>query len=54
MIVTEVPTGPLFGLRLVILGDVTVKVRTLLVKDPTVTVTPPVVAPVGTGATMLV
>jgi len=54
VIVTGVPTGPLLALRLVILGDATVKVRALLVTTPTVTVTLPVVAPVGTGATMLV
>jgi hypothetical protein len=54
VIVTEVPTGPLLGFRLVMLGDVTVNVRALLVTVPTVTVTFPVVAPVGTGATILV
>src|SRR6266567_3928736 len=54
VIVTEVPAGPLFGLRPLILGDVTVKGTALLVTTPTVTVTLPVVAPLGTGATMLV
>lgn len=54
VMVTDVPADPLFGLRLVILGDVMVKVRALLTTPPTVTVTFPVVAPVGTGATMLV
>src|SRR5271165_900050 len=55
-IVTEVPTAPEFGLRLVMLGfaGVTVKLELLLAIPPTVTMTFPVVAPVGTGATMLV
>jgi hypothetical protein len=51
VIVTEVPTGPEVGDRLVMLGGVkTVKVTPLLAKPPTVTTTLPVVAPVGTGA----
>ncbi len=54
VIVTEVPAGPLFGLRPLMLGDVTVKGTALLVTPPTVTVTFPVVAPLGTGATILV
>jgi uncharacterized protein YjeT (DUF2065 family) len=54
--VTEVPTGPEAGLRLVILGAVavTAKLRPLLVWPPTVTTIFPVVAPVGTVAAMLV
>ncbi len=57
MIATEVPTGPEVGLRLLMFGpgvEVTVKVMPLLDLPPTVTTTAPVVAPVGTGATMLV
>ena len=56
MTVTAVPTGPELGLTLVMLGlvAVTVKPTPLLVCPPTVTTTFPVVAPVGTGATMLV
>ena len=56
LIVTEVPTGPDAGDKLVILGagTVTVKLTPLLAWPPTVTTTFPVVAPVGTGATMLV
>jgi hypothetical protein len=56
-IVTEVPTGPEAGFRLVMLGGggvVTVKVVPLLATPPTVTITFPVAAPGGTGATMLV
>src|SRR5215470_16448334 len=57
-IVTTVPTAPLVGDRLVRLGAagvlVTVNVRPLLATPPTVTTTFPVVAPDGTGATMLV
>src|SRR6267154_1328908 len=55
-IVTEVPTGPEVGFKLVILGagTVTVKLTPLLATPPTVTTTFPVVAPAGTGATMLV
>src|SRR6266496_361619 len=52
VIVTEVPAGPLFGLRPLMLGDVTVKGTALMVTPPTVTVTFPVVAPLGTGATI--
>ena len=54
--VTEVPTAPELGLRLVMLGVavVTVKLEPLLACPPTVTTTFPVVAPAGTGATMLV
>jgi len=54
-IVTEVPTGPEVGVTLVIMGaEVTVNTRGLLARPPTVTTTFPVVAPAGTGATMLV
>src|SRR6266568_1833359 len=55
VMVTEVPTAPEVGLRLAMLGAVvTVKATPLLPTPPTVTTTLPVVAPVGTGATMLV
>jgi|SRR5712691_5287733 len=54
-IVTEVPTGPKVGLRLVMLGGgVTVKSTPLLGTPPTFTSTFPVVAPASTGAVMLV
>jgi hypothetical protein len=56
-IVTEAPTSPDVGFRLVILGatdDEIVKVTPLLATPPTVTTTLPVVAPLGTGATILV
>jgi hypothetical protein len=54
--VTEVPTGPEVGDRLVIVGNgtVTVKLTPLLACPPTATTTFPVVAPLGTGAAMLV
>jgi len=52
-IVTEVPTGPKFGLRVVMLGGgVTVKSTPLLGTPPTYTSTFPVVVPVSTGAVM--
>src|SRR6266436_6136139 len=56
LIVTELPTNPEVGLKLVMLGPgtVTVKFMPLLTTPPTVTTTLPVVAPAGTGATMLV
>ena len=56
VIVTEVPAGPLFGFRLVIVGgmEVTEKLTPLLATPATVTTTFPVVAPVGTGTVMLV
>lgn len=55
VIVTEAPTAPEVGLRLVIAGVVvTVKATPLLAAPPTVTTTLPEVAPDGTGATMLV
>jgi hypothetical protein len=52
MMTTELPTIPLVGLRLVIVGtgNVTVKVWPLEVPPGVVTVTLPVVAPVGTTA----
>jgi len=55
VIVTDAPTNPDVGFRLVMLGPGTdtVKFTPLLVTPPTVTTTLPVVAPVGTGATML-
>src|SRR6266446_5549365 len=55
-IVTEAPIGPADGLRLVTLGGggVTLKLMPLLAWPPTVTTTLPVVAPAGTGTTMLV
>jgi len=55
-IVTDAPTNPEVGFRLVILGagTVTVKLAPLLATLPTVTTTLPVVAPAGTGTTMLV
>jgi len=53
--VIDVPTGPLVGDRLVMLGATgTVKLSPLLATPPTVTTTLPVVAPDGTGTTMLV
>jgi hypothetical protein len=53
--VTDVPTGPDVGDRLVIFGAATtVKLLPLLATPPTVTTTLPVVAPAGTVATMLV
>src|SRR5712692_6336679 len=56
VIVTDVPTTPEVGFKLVMLGGggVTVKLTPLLATPPTVTTTFPVVAPLGTGATMLV
>src|SRR5271169_3150395 len=55
LMVTEVPTIPDVGARLVMAGGgVTVKLTPLLAWPLTVTTTFPVVAPVGTGATMLV
>jgi len=54
VIVTSVPTAPEVGLRFVMLGvGSTVKLTPLLGTPPTVTVTFPVVAAVGTGTTML-
>src|SRR2546428_1249782 len=56
VIVTEVPTEPEAGFKLVMLGGgtMTVKVTPLLATPPTVTTTFPVVAPLGTGTAMLV
>src|SRR3954468_22120282 len=57
LIVTVVPTAPLAGVSLVMVGDaaaVTVKATALLAAPPTVTTTGPVVAVAGTGAMMLV
>ena len=53
VIVTDVPTGPEVGDTVVIAG-VTVKLAPLLGCPPTVTTTLPVVAPAGTGTTILV
>src|SRR5260370_10792566 len=54
-IVTAVPTCPPVGLKLLRLGAAwTVNDAPLLASPPTVTITLPVVAPVGTGTTMLV
>jgi hypothetical protein len=50
-IVTEVPATPEGGDRLVMCG-VTVKLTALLATPPTVSITLPVVAPLGTGTTM--
>jgi len=55
VIVTEVPTPPHVGFRLAMLGvGNTVKLTPLLAWPETMTTTFPVVAPVGTLATMLV
>jgi hypothetical protein len=52
--VTAVPTGPEVGDRLEIVGaTVTVKTGPVLVTPPTVTITLPVVAPLGTPTVML-
>src|SRR6202162_2684276 len=55
VIVTDVPTVPAVGDKVVMLGvALTVKLTPLLATPPTVTTTFPVAAPLGTGATMLV
>lgn len=57
VMVTEVPTGPLDGLKLLSTGlEVTVKVSWLLPTVPTTTYTRsfPIGVPVGTGTEMLV
>jgi hypothetical protein len=54
VIVTAVPIDPDVGVRLVMVGVLTVKVTPLLAVPFTVTTTLPVVAPPGTGTTMLV
>jgi hypothetical protein len=54
VIVTDAPTPPDAGDRLVMFGvGSTVKLTPLLCTPPTVTITLPVVAPAGTGTTML-
>src|SRR5258708_11647018 len=54
VMVTTVATGALVGERLVrVGGTVTVNETPLLASPPTVTITFPVVAPAGTGTTML-
>ena len=53
LIVTEAPTAPDVGERLLIWG-MTVKLTPLLATPDTVTTTFPVVAPLGTGTTILV
>lgn len=54
VIVTDVPTGPDVGDKLVMLGPlvVTVNETPLLARLLTVTITLPVVAPLGTGTTI--
>src|SRR6266850_7469731 len=53
LMVTDVPTAPDVGFKLVMLGGgVTVKFIPLLATPPTVTTTFPVAPPAGTGATM--
>ena len=56
VIVTTVPTAPLVGERLVMVGGgaSTVNAAPALGTPPTVTTTLPVVAPAGTGTAMLV
>jgi len=55
VIVIAVPTAPEVGERLVMPGGtVTVNAAGLLAMPPTVTMTLPLVAPLGTGTTMLV
>src|SRR5215472_17144226 len=53
LIVTAAPTAPDVGERLLMLG-ITVKLTPLLATPLTVTTTFPVVAPLGTGSTILV
>ena len=54
-IVTDVPAAPEFGLTLLMCGaDTTLKLMLLLAMLPTVTTMFPLVAPDGTGATILV
>lgn len=54
VMVTEIPTCPDVGFKLVMLGGgVTVKVMLLLAMPLTVTTTLPLVAPLGTGTAML-
>jgi len=56
LMLIEAPAGPAVGFRDVMLGPgaVTVKVTPLLAQMPVATTTLPVVAPFGTGATILV
>ena len=56
VIVTDVPTGPEVGVRVLIIGvgSTTVKLTPLLATPDTVTTTFPAVDPLGTGTTMLV
>jgi hypothetical protein len=56
VMVTDAPTGPALGIKPEMFGGGggNVKVTPLLAMPPTVTTTFPVVAPVGTGTTMLV
>src|ERR1700681_2799553 len=55
VVVITAPTAPEVGLKLVMIGaeGFTVKFTPLLANPPTVTTMLPVVAPIGTGATML-
>lgn len=54
--VTDVPTAPEVGVRMLIVGvgNITVKLTALLATPATVTTTFPVVPPLGTGTAMLV
>jgi hypothetical protein len=56
VIITDAPTNPAVGFKLVMLGPetLTAKLTPLLITPPTVTTTLPVVAPLGTAAVMLV
>jgi hypothetical protein len=55
VIVIDVPTVPVVGLRVVMVGaGRTENAEPLLGRPPTVTTTLPVVAPLGTGTVMLV
>jgi hypothetical protein len=54
MIVTKEPMGPDAGEAPKISADVSANVRTLLLRFETVTTTFPVIAPLGTGATICV
>ena len=55
VMVTDVPGEPEVGLTPVMFGadETTEKVKSLLATPPTVTTTGPVVAPLGTGATIM-
>jgi len=54
LIITDVPTTPDAGFKLVMLGGKTVKVSALLATPPTVSTTGPVVALFGAGTKILV